>query len=318
MVNTTALIIAYFGKIPPFIHLFLKGCEYNKDIDFLFFTDWDWNTLPKPQNVVNRPFSLQQFNSDATEKCGIKINVQTGYKLCDLKPAWPHIFKEHTSNYKFVGYCDIDLIFGRITQFFTEDVKLQADIFTITQTYLSGALTIFRNNDTILKLYQKARGWKEIFQDSRHFAFDEELRINDPLISGGVQSFSSLIFDTRHITLLNKKYIGYEKRPKLVTFDHGIISAEGEEWIFFHYVVAKQSAFWVIPNWTDIPDKFYVNKYGFYRPEQRPVNLIDLFVKSNYRKQIVASLKKKSGTVKKLMRAGSMKHTFKAVIKQFK
>lgn len=323
MKNKTGLIIAYFGQVPPFINLFLKGCEYNKDIDFLFFTDWNWSKLPMVQNVVNTPFSLWQFNEKATQKCGIEIQVQTGYKLCDLKPAWPHIFEDYVSGYEFVGYCDIDLVFGRINHFFTDDVKKRTDIFTVTRTYLSGALTIFRNNSQIPKLYQEAKGWKEIFQDPRHFAFDEYLRITDmSIMEAGmeykIQSFSDLTFNTKQITLHNDKCIGYEKRPKLTTFDHGIIYAENEEWIFFHYVVAKQSAFWTIPDWSDIPDKFYVNKYGFYLPGQRAVGFIDLLGNYYYRKQMMSSMKKKSGTIKRLIRKCDIKLLFKAVLKQFK
>ena len=176
--NKTALIIAYFGPIPSFINLFLKGCEYNKDIDFLFFTDWDCTKLPMPDNVSNIPFTLQKFNETASKKCGIKINVNSGYKLCDLKPAWPHIFEDYVVNYDFVGYCDIDLIFGQINHFFTNEIKKSIDIFTITTEYLSGAFTIFRNTPKVFKLYQCAAGWREIFQDTRHFAFDEYLRVN--------------------------------------------------------------------------------------------------------------------------------------------
>jgi hypothetical protein len=321
MKNKTALIIVYAGEMPNYIRLFLKGCEYNDDVDLLFFTDWDWSKLPIVQNVVNTPFSLRQFNEKATQKCGIEIQVQTGYKLCDLKPAWPHIFEDYVSDYEFVGYCDIDLIFGRINHFFTDDVKKRTDIFTITQPYISGALTIFRNNSKITKLYQKARGWKKIFQDPRHFAFDEYLRITDISttgVGGKIQSFSDLVFTTKQITLHNDKYIGYEKRPKLTTFDHGIIYAENEEWIFFHYVVAKQTAFWTIPDWSDIPDKFHVNKYGFYRPKQRVVSFIDLLRHPYYRRQIMSSIKKKQGTIKRLINKRDIKLLFKAVLKQSK
>ena len=176
--NKTALIIAYFGPIPSFINLFLKGCEYNKDIDFLFFTDWDCTKLPMVGNVSNIPFTLQKFNETASKKCGIKINVNSGYKLCDLKPAWPHIFEDYVVNYDFVGYCDIDLIFGQINHFFTNEIKETIDIFTITTEYLSSAFTIFRNTPKVFKLYQCAAGWREIFQGTRHFAFDEYLRVN--------------------------------------------------------------------------------------------------------------------------------------------
>ena len=119
----TALIVAYFGKYPEFMDLFMKGCEFNIDIDFIFFTDWDWQNRKSPSNVKTYPFSLKQFNELATKKCGVEIKVQDGYKLCDLKPAWPHIFEDYLNEYEFVGYCDIDLIFGHIGKYFNEEVK---------------------------------------------------------------------------------------------------------------------------------------------------------------------------------------------------
>lgn len=48
-----------------------------------------------------------------------------------------------------------------------------------------------------------------------------------------MQSFSDLVLKIKQINLHNDKYIGYEKRPSLVTFDYGAIYAENEEWIFF-------------------------------------------------------------------------------------
>ena len=315
--NKTALIIAYFGPIPSFINLFLKGCEYNKDIDFLFFTDWDCTKLPMVGNVSNIPFTLQKFNETASKKCGIKINVNSGYKLCDLKPAWPHIFEDYVVNYDFVGYCDIDLIFGQINHFFTNEIKETIDIFTITTEYLSGAFTIFRNTPKVFKLYQCAAGWREIFQGTRHFAFDEYLRVN-PIGGGNMQSFSDLVFKTSEIKLWNKKYIGYEKRPNLVTFDHGLVYAENQEWIFFHYVVAKQTVFWTLPDWKEIPDKFYVNKYGFYRGGEQAIGFINLLLIHNYRKQLVAAFKKKLKTIKQIVKNMDVKLMLNSIKKQFK
>lgn len=43
-----ALLVVYLGEIPNYIHLFLKSCEYQKNIDFFFFTNWNWSILPPP------------------------------------------------------------------------------------------------------------------------------------------------------------------------------------------------------------------------------------------------------------------------------
>lgn len=281
----TALIVAYFGKYPEFMDLFMKGCEFNIDIDFIFFTDWDWQNRKSPSNVKTYPFSLKQFNELATKKCGVEIKVQDGYKLCDLKPAWPHIFEDYLNEYEFVGYCDIDLIFGHIGKYFNEEVKKVADIFTITENYMSGALSIFRNIDKVKNLYKEGYGWQFIFQSPYHFAYDEFLRIDDRAMIGyagdkrSLQSFSDVVKSfakSNVIKLYNPEYIGFEQRPGLVTYDNGHVYQGGKEWIFFHYVIAKQSVTWTLPKWNDIPDKFYVNRYGFYRDTDKPLSLVNL------------------------------------------
>ena len=58
MKNQIALIVVYFGPIPHFIRLFLKGCQYNSNVDFWFFTNWDWSSLAEMPNIKNVPFTL--------------------------------------------------------------------------------------------------------------------------------------------------------------------------------------------------------------------------------------------------------------------
>lgn len=324
MKNQIALIVVYFGQIPHFIRLFLKGCQYNSNVDFWFFTNWDWSSLEVMPNIKNIPFTLDQFNRLATQKCGVKIDIKRAYKLCDLKPAWPHIFEDYVDNYQYVGYCDIDLIFGSIGSFFTDQIRNSADLFTITTGYLSGALTIFKNTEKMRRLYQRAKGWGYIFQDSRHFAFDESLRIKETVFdkedkeSYCLMSFSDLVLSSPDISVANNRYIGYEQRPCLVIYDHGHVYAEGDEYIFFHYVVAKQSVFWTLPDWKNVPDKFYVNKYGFYTSEKQPVQFLDLICKSYYRRQVISSMRKKWKTIKLLIKKCNVKVIIHAIIKQFK
>ena len=45
-----ALIIPYFGTFNNYFELWLKSCEYNKDIDWLIFTD-DKTDYTYPSNV---------------------------------------------------------------------------------------------------------------------------------------------------------------------------------------------------------------------------------------------------------------------------
>ena len=43
-------ICPYFGKLPEYIDVWLKSCEYNKDIDWILITD-DKTDYNYPTNV---------------------------------------------------------------------------------------------------------------------------------------------------------------------------------------------------------------------------------------------------------------------------
>ena len=98
-------IILYIGNYPWYFLYFLKSCTYNPDIDFKILSDADIPLSVKPDNVELIPYSLEQFNEDATKALGFKINVEKAYKLCDFKPAYGYIFSDYVKNYDFWGYC---------------------------------------------------------------------------------------------------------------------------------------------------------------------------------------------------------------------
>lgn len=320
MNSKIGILIVYFGDCPDFIRLFLHSCKFQTGIDFIFFTDWTWDGLECSSNIVKYNSNLFEFNSLATRKIGIDIDIKNGYKLCDLKPAWTHIYEDYLKEYAFIGYCDVDLFFGDIRKFFNEDIISSVDMFTITQNYLSGALTLLKNNEKMRTLYREAKGWEYMFADSRHFAFDEYLRVNPSDCE--VESFSDLVFRKEKdgvIIVQHSEYIGYEKRPySKVSFIDGRVIAEGREWIFYHYVVAKQYVLWVLPNWMKIPNRFYVNKYGFYKDRLKPLKGYALFFRRYYRKQMKMSMKRKMKTFKDLLKSMKIKNICMAIIKQIR
>lgn len=111
--------------------------------------------------------------------------------------------------------------------------------------------------------------------------------------------------------------VAYECRPSLVTWNNGHVTAEQKEWLCFHYVVAKQSIFFVFPKWKTIPERFYVNKYGFFSDDTPKPNLFSIFINSYYRKQIARG-KKKLSTVRTLLHKGNILQIIKATIRQFR
>ncbi|MDR3340306.1 MAG: hypothetical protein LBT25_09510, partial [Candidatus Symbiothrix sp.] len=132
-----AFLIVYTGHYPWYFPYFLHSCRYNPTIDFYIFTDIEEKLPHLPPNVRLIPYSLEQFKADASKALGFDVAVESGYKLCDFKPAYGCIFSDWIKAYDFWGYCDIDLVFGNIRAFMTEDLLAEYDIISARHDYLT-------------------------------------------------------------------------------------------------------------------------------------------------------------------------------------
>lgn len=133
-----ALIVPYFGKLPNYFPLFLKSCAANPQIDWLIFAD---HAIPQtPSNVTVIPMTFEQLKSRIAYKLNTQAPLFSPYKLCDYKPTYGKVFSEYISEYDFWGHCDIDLIFGDLSQYITEELLEQHD-----KLFIDGHLILYRN-----------------------------------------------------------------------------------------------------------------------------------------------------------------------------
>ena len=166
-------IITYIGKYPWYFPYFLHSCRYNQTIDFLIFTDNDGLNFELPPNVKMIPYSIDRFKIDASQTLGFEVTVESGYKLCDLRPAYGYIFSDYIKDYDFWGYCDIDLIFGNIRLFMTNELLNEYDIISARHDYLTGCFALYRNNPFMRELFKQSKDCRKVFTVPRNFFFDE-------------------------------------------------------------------------------------------------------------------------------------------------
>ena len=67
MKQKICVIGTYFGTLPNYFHLWLRSCEYNKDITFYLFTDADSSAYVIPPNVRWIAYSVEQMREKASE-----------------------------------------------------------------------------------------------------------------------------------------------------------------------------------------------------------------------------------------------------------
>jgi hypothetical protein len=168
-----AIIVTWFGTLPPYFDAWYISAKYNKTIDFLFFTDCK---VPECENIHVFNMSLDETISLFERKLNRKISITNSYKFCDCRPFFGQTYEDYLDGYDFWGYCDIDLVFGDIRQFITDEKLDQYDRF-----YQYGHLSLFRNNSIMNHLYDLPGGiysYKEIFQGKAKTTPEEHYGIN--------------------------------------------------------------------------------------------------------------------------------------------
>jgi hypothetical protein len=166
-------IITYIGNYPWYFPYFLHSCRYNPTIDFLLFTNNSDLNPNLPANVKLIPYSLEQFRADAEKALGFEVVIESGYKLCDFKPAYGTIFADYIKEYDFWGYCDVDVIFGNIRAFMTDELLSEYDIISARHDYLTGCFALYRNQSYFRELFKQSKDYRKVFTNPRNFFFDE-------------------------------------------------------------------------------------------------------------------------------------------------
>ncbi len=147
----------------------------------MVLTDITYNN-DLPENVIFVKKSLDEIKKLTSEKLDLAFQMDFPYKLCDLRPAYGVVFDDFIKGYDFWGYCDIDVIFGKIRNFMTSEVLDHYDVVSPRHGYLLGAFTLFRNTQKINELYKQSKDYKKVFSSSKHYCFDETNFVYEPFI----------------------------------------------------------------------------------------------------------------------------------------
>jgi hypothetical protein len=166
------ILIFYYGRFPWYFSYFLHSCKFNPDIDFLIFSDTEFDgELPRNVTIVIKP--VKELQRISSEKMGFAVDLSHTRKLCDLKPAYGYLLSEHTSGYDFWGYSDIDVIFGNIRHFITDELLQSCDVISVLHDFLAGYFTLFRNCKEVNELFRQSKDYQKVFANPEHFCFDE-------------------------------------------------------------------------------------------------------------------------------------------------
>lgn len=163
-----AIIIPYFGRLRDDFPFFLQSVKNNPSIDVLFFTDNNFSCECPNVKVFFMTFGeiicLFQRNFD------FKIKMSQPYKLCDFRPSYGEVFKQYLEGYDFWGYGDVDVIWGDLRNFLTDEI-----LSKYHRIFGQGHLCFYRNLPEVNAIYRHVDQptYKQVFTFDYGCAFDE-------------------------------------------------------------------------------------------------------------------------------------------------
>jgi len=215
----------YFGKFPEWYDFWEQSAVKNVNIDYIIFTN---NIRKNKSNVFYYNFTLKEFNLLASQKLGMKIEIQNYYKLCDFKIVYGKIFGDYIMNYNYWGHCDFDLIFGDIFHFINKFNINEYDKFLPL-----GHLSFYRNCESVNNYYLNydnyPKSYKNIFTSNNFFAFDE-IGMIEVYEKGDFPFFKERIFAE-----INQRYKRFKLNKKDKNYKHQLFYYEDGK-IFMAYL----------------------------------------------------------------------------------
>lgn len=273
------IIITYYGKFPWYANYFFHSCKFNPSIDFLIITDNE-KPLNLSENIKFENIELEQISKIAAKKLNLLINIKTPYKLCDFKPAYGFLFNNYIKEYDFWGHGDLDVIYGNIRNFITDDILNNNDIITINEYFLSGAFTLFKNTKKTNELFFQSRDFKKVFTEDRNFSFDETNGVFIPLFEGKpiscinteIESMTHVVKKLQKIGFINAYFNTHilEGLPGKILWINGILIYKKKIEIMMFHLIMYKHVFNPARVKKNIPNSFSINavKKLMYTPNK--------------------------------------------------
>lgn len=299
------LIIPYFGKWPLWFDAYLLSVAANPTIQWLCPTDCE---IPKnhSSNITFLSTTLPQLNERVNKIVEAEVPLNPR-KFCDLKPAYAEIFTEQVQGYDFWGICDMDIVWGDIRKFITEDILNEYDIISSRKENISGHFNLFRNTEQVNSLYKQLPNYKDLFE-LPEFKWTDEVVLSKFIKTS--LAFKALGLKVYWLTILCNQENGRDshqeyyldkwlwKDGKMLELKNG---KQINEVMYLHFINWKRTMKYSEVKYTDNPKQFYISYNGLhYKPHSNFAkalngfkNLFDGYYAILYRKSVIKKIKKR-------------------------
>jgi hypothetical protein len=272
--KSIGIIICYYRSFPWYFSYFLHSCRYNKNVDFFIISDNQLSNTYLPSNVFVVQKSIEEIKETAETKLGFKVALNHPYKLCDFKPAYGFLFHEIIKCYDFWGCADLDVIFGCIRNFITDELLSNYDTICVRHDVITGYFMLFKNCKKNNELFKQSKDYRKVLSSEKHFCFDETNFAFDQFKDGiPYNEVKSEIESMMHVVKkleVRKEIKAYfdfhviEGRPGRLKWDNGILTYKNEYEAILYHLIKLKEVYKPKIHPRKIPDTFYISPTRIY------------------------------------------------------
>jgi len=232
-----ALVQVWLGKLPDYFEYHYDTCV-NQNIDFYVFTDQEVDSKFNSPNFKFIPMTVAAIEKRLHDRTGREIKIKNNYKFCDIKPSYADIFHEYLNGYDYVGWYDIDTLFGDIVSWLSpyfnnfDAISFGEDGHIYNR--LSGPLTIIRNIPRVAKAYSQDPVFYETMAIEEYAEYDER-KFTELLRKSGISY--KIIFEAGNMNSDSWK-IQFD-----AVWSGGKLYVEGKEKLIYHFYRKNMTKF---------------------------------------------------------------------------
>jgi len=272
--KSISLISVFFGPLPWYFKYFLHTCKNNLTINFLIFSDKDKVDFEFPENVKLIKISLDQFNELASRKLGFSVKILNPYKICDFKPTFGLLFSDYLIGADFWGHIDLDLIFGDIRAFITEEILADNELVCVRHDFLTGYFLLFRNSGKMNFLFTESKDYERVFLSKDHFCFDEtNFEFNSFSENVPLEEMNPEVESMMHVVrkLQNQKkikayfdFMVIEGLPGRLRWSNGKLYYKNQFEVLLYHMILFKKVYSPTKIVAKIPDEFRISPSRIY------------------------------------------------------
>ena len=261
-----AIVVVFVGRAPFYLPAFLVSCRANPDVQWLLYTDFPVEGAPP--NVTILPTTLAALRARFSDAVGVEVPLHPK-KICDLKPVYGVAFADALRGYDFWAHADMDVVWGDLRRFVTDDRLAVTDVFSSRPDKLSGHFTLFRNVEPINRLFERIPDMHALMADKTHLKIDEKAMTKTlrQTVDHAPRGEAPRVYWEEELTV-NAEYqraLGDGPSDALWWREGRTFAADGRELMYVHFHKLKPHMTTVDFTATDEVRAFSISRRGLLR-----------------------------------------------------